>query len=49
MRLFKNLFGKGTSSKELIELLENGPIVVDVRTPGEFKRDNAKISINISE
>ena len=49
MRLFKKLFGEGTSSKELIELLENGAIVVDVRTPGEFKRDHAKISINISE
>ncbi|MDA8819724.1 rhodanese-like domain-containing protein [Schleiferiaceae bacterium] len=49
MRLFKILFGARTSSKELIELLENGAIVVDVRTPGEFKRDHAKISINISE
>ena len=49
MRLFKILFGVRTSSKELIELLENGAIVVDVRTPGEFKRDHAKISINISE
>ena len=38
MRLFKILFGVRTSSKELIELLENGAIVVDVRTPGEFKR-----------
>ena len=37
MRLFKILFGARTSSKELIELLEDGAIVVDVRTPGEFK------------
>ena len=49
MRLFNILFGKRTSSKELIELLENGAIVIDVRTPGEFKRNHAKISINISE
>ena len=48
MRLFKILFGVRTSSKELIELLENGAIVVDVRTPGEFKEEHAENSINIS-
>ena len=48
MRLFKILFGVRNSSKELIELLENGAIVVDVRTPGEFKEEHAENSINIS-
>ncbi len=48
-RLVKLLLGIKTNSEELIELLENGAIVVDVRTPGEFKRDHAKVSINISE
>ena len=42
------LFGKRHSSKNLIELLENGDIVVDVRTPGEFKEEHAENSINIS-
>ena len=42
------LFGKRHSSKNLIELLENGAIVVDVRTPGEFKEEHAENSINIS-
>lgn len=42
------LFGKRHSSKNLIELLENGAIVVDVRTPGEFKEEHAENSTNIS-
>jgi rhodanese-related sulfurtransferase len=48
MRFLNFLFSKRNSSKSLIELLERGAIVVDVRTPGEFKEAHAENSINIS-
>ena len=43
MRLFKKLFGEGTSSKELIELLENGAIVVDVERRVSLKEIMRKV------
>ena len=42
--LFKNLFGPGTDYKTLIA---EGAVIVDVRTPGEYKSGHIKGSINI--
>lgn len=47
MGLFDMLFGKGTSAADLKELYKNGAIIVDVRTPAEFKQGHIKNSINI--
>lgn len=42
--LIKNLFGPGTDYKTLIA---EGAVIVDVRTPGEYKGGHIKGSINI--
>ena len=47
IRFFKFLFGLGTSSKKLQDLLEKGAIVIDVRTPREFNENHTENSINI--
>jgi rhodanese-related sulfurtransferase len=44
LSLLKNLFGTGTDYKTL---LANGAVIVDVRTPGEFRGGHIKGSINI--
>jgi phage shock protein E len=43
--LLKKLFG--SESVDLKELLDRGAIIVDVRTPSEFKSGHAKGAINI--
>lgn len=40
----KKLFGPGTDYKELVK---NGAVIIDVRTPGEFSGGNIKGSVNI--
>ncbi len=42
--LFKNLFGK---SADLKSVYQNGAIVLDVRTPEEFKGGHIREAINI--
>ncbi len=42
----KKLFGIGPSV-DFRELLKNGAVIVDVRTPGEFQGGHIKNSINI--
>ena len=44
--LIKNLF-KGSSNENLADVLKNGALVVDVRTPSEYKSGHAKGAINI--
>lgn len=47
MGLF-NFFGLGNNDSEKIgEYLQNGAVIIDVRTPGEFADGHAKGSINI--
>jgi len=41
---FKKLFGPGTDYKAL---MEKGAIIVDVRSPGEYKSGHIKGSINV--
>jgi len=43
----KNVFG-GAPTVDLGELIKNGAVVLDVRTPGEFQIGHVKGSINIS-
>ena len=44
LKLLKSLFGEPVNYKEL---LENGAVVIDVRTPSEFKAGHLKSSENI--
>lgn len=44
INFFKKLFGSGV---DLSEIIAEGALVVDVRTPEEFNRGHAKGSINI--
>lgn len=46
MGLFSNLF-KSAPAVDFSELLKNGAVIVDVRTPGEFNSGHIKGSINI--
>ncbi|MBL7827703.1 MAG: rhodanese-like domain-containing protein [Saprospiraceae bacterium] len=44
--LFKSLFGSAPAV-DYAALIANGAIIIDVRTPGEFKSGHIKGSINI--
>ena len=47
MGLLSMLFGGGKKSAQIKELLASGAMIVDVRTPGEFKGGHAKGAVNI--
>ena len=47
MKLFKMIFGGVKKSSQIKELLTSGAMIVDVRTPTEFKDGHAKGAINI--
>ncbi len=44
LNIFKNLFGPGTDFKTL---QQNGAVIIDVRTAGEFSGGHIKGAINI--
>lgn len=46
MSFFSRLFG-GTPQRSIEELLQDGAVIVDVRTPAEYKAGHLKKSINI--
>ncbi|SCW80589.1 rhodanese-like domain-containing protein [Mucilaginibacter sp. NFR10] len=46
MNLFKQLFG-GSPAVDLKELIKEGALIIDVRTPAEFACGHAKGSVNI--
>lgn len=46
MGFLSSLFGNN-KKKMMLEAIENGARVIDVRTPGEFKTGNVQGSINI--
>lgn len=46
MGIFSSLFGNN-KKQLMLDAIENGAKVIDVRTPGEFKSGNVKGSINI--
>lgn len=45
--ILKQLFGGGGTSQDIQNALDNGAIIVDVRTPGEFSSGHVKGSKNI--
>ncbi len=46
MSFFKKLFGFGPKA-DYAELIRQGAIIIDVRTPGEYKSGHIKGSLNI--
>jgi phage shock protein E len=47
MGLFDSIFGQGKKAAHLKEAYEKGALIVDVRSPEEFKGGHLKNSINI--
>ena len=47
MGFFNNIFGGGVASERVAELINNGAVIIDVRTPGEFQGGNVAGSKNI--
>ena len=47
MGIFQSIFGSGTSSEEIKEMIANGAVIIDVRTPGEFQGGHVAGSKNI--
>lgn len=47
MKILKTLFGSGTDKARVQELLQQGAVVVDVRTPAEFQGGHVAGSRNI--
>lgn len=46
LNILKNIFNPGPEVN-YAELMKNGALIIDVRTPGEFKSGHIKGSINI--
>jgi rhodanese-related sulfurtransferase len=47
MGLLSFLFGGNKRQERLVQALQNGAQIIDVRTPGEFAQGHAKGSVNI--
>lgn len=47
MGIFSALFGGNKTSEKVTGLLQRGALIVDVRTPQEYKAGHVKQSINI--
>ena len=47
MSFFSKLFGGGSPQRSIEELLNDGGVILDVRTPAEYKSGHIKRSINI--
>lgn len=46
MGILDAIFGKGKDSTRIEEMLTNGAVVIDVRTPGEFSGGHVAGSLN---
>ena len=47
MGIMNALFGSGSGSNKIKEMLENGAAIIDVRTPGEFQGGHVVGSNNV--
>ncbi len=47
MSIFSSLFGGNNSSEKVAELLQKGALIVDVRTPEEYRAGHITQSVNI--
>lgn len=47
MGFFGNMFGGGPSNDQIKEMIQNGAVIIDVRTPAEFQGGHVKGSKNI--
>lgn len=47
MGIFQSIFGNGTSSEAIKEMIANGAVIIDVRTPAEFQGGHVAGSKNI--
>ncbi|MBI1288925.1 MAG: rhodanese-like domain-containing protein [Flavobacteriales bacterium] len=47
MGLLSTLFGANKTNEKVSEMLKNGALIVDVRTPEEYKAGHIKESVNI--
>lgn len=47
MGIFSAIFGGNKTSEKVAEMLKNGALIIDVRTPDEYKSGHIKQSINI--
>lgn len=47
MGLLSTLFGANKTNEKVAEMLKNGALIVDVRTPEEYKAGHIKQSVNI--
>jgi phage shock protein E len=47
MGLFSSLFGGGSSNSDIKQLIADGAVIIDVRTPGEFSGGHPKGAVNI--
>lgn len=46
MNFFNTLFKSSKNKVDLLHLIENGAVIIDVRTPGEYKIGHIKDSYN---
>ena len=47
MGIFSALFGGNKTNEKVADLLQRGALIVDVRTPQEYKAGHVKQSVNI--
>ncbi|TNF27702.1 MAG: rhodanese-like domain-containing protein [Bacteroidetes bacterium] len=47
MSIFSSLFGGSKTNDKVAEMLKNGALIIDVRTPDEYKAGHIKESVNI--
>lgn len=47
MGLLQSIFGAGNKSEVIKEMISNGAVVIDVRSPGEFQQGHVRGSKNI--
>ena len=47
MGIFGSMFGVGTDTDKIKQMIDNGAVIIDVRTPGEFMGGHVADSLNM--